>query len=151
VETTDRRRTEEALRQAQKMEAVGQLTGGIAHDFNNLLAGIMGSLELLQRRIATGRTDGVERYSAAAMTSAQRASALTQRLLAFARRQPLDPKLIDANRLVADMEDLLRRTLGPAPAGKRDPQPRHQCARRDAGRPGCRRAPDDRNRQYLSR
>jgi PAS domain S-box-containing protein len=113
VETTDRRRTEEALRQAQKMEAVGQLTGGIAHDFNNLLAGIMGSLELLQRRIATGRTDGVERYSAAAMTSAQRASALTQRLLAFARRQPLDPKLIDANRLVADMEDLLRRTLGP--------------------------------------
>ena len=113
VETTERRRTEEALRQAQKMEAVGQLTGGIAHDFNNLLAGIMGSLELLQRRIAGGRTDGVERYTAAAMTSAQRASALTQRLLAFARRQPLDPKMVDANRLVAGMEDLLRRTLGP--------------------------------------
>ncbi len=113
VETTDRRRTEEALRQAQKMEAVGQLTGGIAHDFNNLLAGIMGSLELLQRRVAAGRLDGVDRYTAAAMTSAQRASALTQRLLAFARRQPLDPKLVDANRLVADMEDLLRRTLGP--------------------------------------
>jgi PAS domain S-box-containing protein len=113
VETTDRRRTEEALRQAQKMEAVGQLTGGIAHDFNNLLAGIMGSLELLQRRISSGRTDGVDRYTAAAMTSAQRASALTQRLLAFARRQPLDPKLVDANRLVAGMEDLLRRTLGP--------------------------------------
>jgi PAS domain S-box-containing protein len=113
VETTERRRTEEALRQAQKMEAVGQLTGGIAHDFNNLLAGIMGSLELLQRRIAGGRTDGVERYTAAAMSSAQRASALTQRLLAFARRQPLDPKLVDANRLVAGMEDLLRRTLGP--------------------------------------
>jgi PAS domain S-box-containing protein len=114
VETTDRRRTEEALRQAQKMEAVGQLTGGIAHDFNNLLAGIMGSLELLQRRVATGRTDGVERYTAAAMTSAQRASALTQRLLAFARRQPLDPKIVDSNRLVAGMEDLLRRTLGPS-------------------------------------
>jgi PAS domain S-box-containing protein len=113
VETTERRRTEEALRQAQKMEAVGQLTGGIAHDFNNLLAGIMGSLELLQRRIATGRIDGVDRYTAAAMTSAQRASALTQRLLAFARRQPLDPKLVDSNRLVAGMEDLLRRTLGP--------------------------------------
>jgi PAS domain S-box-containing protein len=114
VETTERRRTEEALRQAQKMEAVGQLTGGIAHDFNNLLAGIMGSLELLQRRIANGRIDGVDRYTAAAMTSAQRASALTQRLLAFARRQPLDPKMVDANRLVADMEDLLRRTLGPS-------------------------------------
>jgi PAS domain S-box-containing protein len=114
VETTERRRTEEALRQAQKMEAVGQLTGGIAHDFNNLLAGIMGSLELLQRRIATGRIDGVDRYTAAAMTSAQRASALTQRLLAFARRQPLDPKMVDANRLVAGMEDLLRRTLGPS-------------------------------------
>jgi PAS domain S-box-containing protein len=113
VETTDRRRAEEALRQAQKMEAVGQLTGGIAHDFNNLLAGIMGSLELLQRRIGSGRIDGVERYTAAAMTSAQRASALTQRLLAFARRQPLDPKLVDSNRLVAGMEDLLRRTLGP--------------------------------------
>jgi PAS domain S-box-containing protein len=113
VETTERRRTEEALRQAQKMEAVGQLTGGIAHDFNNLLAGIMGSLELLQRRLTGGRTDGVERYCAAAITSAQRASALTQRLLAFARRQPLDPKMVDANRLVASMEDLLRRTLGP--------------------------------------
>jgi PAS domain S-box-containing protein len=113
VETTERRRTEEALRQAQKMEAVGQLTGGIAHDFNNLLAGIMGSLELLQRRLANGRTDGVERYCAAAITSAQRASALTQRLLAFARRQPLDPKMVDANRLIAGMEDLLRRTLGP--------------------------------------
>jgi PAS domain S-box-containing protein len=113
VETTDRRRTEEALRQAQKMEAVGQLTGGIAHDFNNLLAGIMGSLELLQRRLMSGRTDGVERYCAAAITSAQRASALTQRLLAFARRQPLDPKMVDSNRLVASMEDLLRRSLGP--------------------------------------
>jgi PAS domain S-box-containing protein len=104
----------EALRQAQKMEAVGQLTGGIAHDFNNLLAGIMGSLEFLQRRIETGRTEGMDRYATAAMTSAQRATALTQRLLAFARRQPLDPRRVDANRLVAAMDDLLRRTLGPA-------------------------------------
>ena len=104
---------QEALRQAQKMEAVGQLTGGIAHDFNNLLAGIIGSLELLQRRIAAGRTDGLERYTSAAVTSASRAAALTQRLLAFARRQPLDPKRVEANRLVAGMEDLLRRTLGP--------------------------------------
>ena len=114
MDLTERRQVEEALRQAQKMEAVGQLTGGIAHDFNNLLTGITGSLELLNKRVAAGRTEGLERYTAAAMTSAQRAAALTQRLLAFARRQPLDPKRVDANRLVASMEDLLRRTLGPA-------------------------------------
>ena len=106
-------RAEEALRQAQKMEAVGQLTGGIAHDFNNLLTGITGSLELVQRRVASGRFEGLDRYTSAAITSAQRAAALTQRLLAFARRQPLDPKRVEANRLVAGMEDLLRRTLGP--------------------------------------
>ncbi|MBM0207225.1 PAS domain S-box protein [Micromonospora sp. STR1s_5] len=86
------RETEEALRQAQKMEAVGQLTGGIAHDFNNLLAGIVGSLDLMQTRIAQGRTESLERYAKAAMSSAQRAAALTHRLLAFSRRQPLDPK-----------------------------------------------------------
>jgi PAS domain S-box-containing protein len=108
------RQAEEQLRQAQKMEAVGQLTGGIAHDFNNLLTGIVGSLELLQRRVRAGRTDDIERYASVATTSAQRAAALTQRLLAFARRQPLDPKAVDANRLVAGMEDLLRRTLGPS-------------------------------------
>jgi nitrogen-specific signal transduction histidine kinase len=107
-------RAQEALRQAQKMEAVGQLTGGIAHDFNNLLTGIVGALAILQRRVDAGRTEGLERYTGAAITSAQRAAALTQRLLAFARRQPLDPKPVDANRLVAGMEDLLRRTLGPA-------------------------------------
>jgi len=112
TEAEERGRVEEALRQAHKMEAVGQLTGGIAHDFNNLLGGIIGSLELMQRRIAAGRTDGLERYTSGAVTSAQRAAALTQRLLAFARRQPLDPKRIEANRLVAGMEDLLRRTLG---------------------------------------
>ena len=113
IDVTERHTAEEQLRQAQKMEAVGQLTGGIAHDFNNLLTGIVGSLELLQRRLTAGRTDGLLRYAAAATVSAQRAAALTQRLLAFARRQPLDPKPMDANRLVAGMEDLLRRTLGP--------------------------------------
>ena len=89
--------TEEALRQAQKMEAVGQLTGGIAHDFNNLLTGIVGSLDLMQTRIAQGRTDTIDKYAKAAMSSANRAAALTHRLLAFARRQPLDPKPVDAN------------------------------------------------------
>jgi PAS domain S-box-containing protein len=108
------RQTEEALRQAQKMEAVGQLTGGIAHDFNNLLTGIVGSLDLMQTRIAQVRTEAVERYAKAAMSSAQRAAALTHRLLAFARRQPLAPKTVDTNKLVVSMEDLLRRTLGEA-------------------------------------
>jgi PAS domain S-box-containing protein len=107
-------RAEELLRQSQKMEAVGHLTGGIAHDFNNLLGSISGSLELLQRRVDAGRTENLERYTSAAITAAQRAASLTQRLLAFARRQPLDPKRVEVNRLVADMEDLLRRTLGPA-------------------------------------
>ena len=79
------------------MEAVGQLTGGIAHDFNNLLTGIVGSLDLMQTRIAQGRMENIERYIKAAMTSANRAAALTHRLLAFARRQPLDPKPVQAN------------------------------------------------------
>ena len=103
----------EALRQAQKMEAVGQLTGGIAHDFNNLLAGISGSLEIIERRLAQGRTDGIDRFLQGAQTSAQRAAALTQRLLAFSRRQTLDPKPTDVNRLVFGMEDLIARTVGP--------------------------------------
>ena len=106
------RRTEEALRQAQKMEAVGQLTGGIAHDFNNLLQGIVGSLDLVQKRLADGRLSEIQRYVSGAMTSANRAAALTHRLLAFSRRQPLDPKTLRANPLIASMEDLLRRTLG---------------------------------------
>ena len=105
--------TEEALRQSQKMEAVGQLTGGIAHDFNNLLTGITGSLELLGIRIAQGRLADVERYSLAAQGAAKRAAALTHRLLAFSRRQTLDPKPTDVNRLVAGLDDLVRRTVGP--------------------------------------
>ena len=103
---------EEALRQSQKMEAVGQLTGGLAHDFNNMLTGIIGNLELLQVRVAQGRISEIERYIAAAQDAAQRAAALTHRLLAFARRQPLDTKPSDINRIVLGMEDLLRRTLG---------------------------------------
>ena len=104
--------TEAALRQAQKMEAVGQLTGGIAHDFNNLLQGITGSLEIVKRRVAQGRLDELDRFITGASTAAQRAAALTHRLLAFSRRQPLDPKPVRANSLVASMEDLLRRTIG---------------------------------------
>jgi PAS domain S-box-containing protein len=106
------RAAEEALRQSHKMEAVGQLTGGIAHDFNNLLTGIVGSLDLLQTRLDQGRTENVGRYINAAMTSANRAAALTHRLLAFARRQPLIPKSVDANQLIVSLEDLLRRTIG---------------------------------------
>jgi len=105
---------QEALRQSQKMEAVGQLTGGIAHDFNNLLTGIAGGLEMIERRLAEGRLSAAERYIAIARASAQRAAALTQRLLAFSRRQTLDPKPTDINRLIAGMADLIRRTVGPA-------------------------------------
>ncbi|MBC7799712.1 MAG: PAS domain S-box protein, partial [Gemmatimonadaceae bacterium] len=105
--------SQEALRQSQKMEAVGQLTGGLAHDFNNLLAGISGSLELLQRRLAQGRVNDLERYILAAQGASKRAAALTHRLLAFTRRQTLAPKPTDMNRLVAGMEELIRRTVGP--------------------------------------
>ena len=104
--------TEAALRQAQKMEAVGQLTGGIAHDFNNLLQGITGSLEIVQRRVAQGRTDDLDRFITGASSAANKAASLTHRLLAFSRRQPLDPRPVRANTLVASMEDLLRRTIG---------------------------------------
>ncbi|WP_159992495.1 PAS domain-containing protein [Roseomonas sp. 18066] len=105
---------EEQLRQAQKMEAVGQLTGGIAHDFNNLLTGITGSLELLGTRIAQGRLRELERYVAAADGAAKRAAALTHRLLAFSRQQTLDPRPTHVNRLVTGMVELVRRTIGPA-------------------------------------
>ncbi|MBR1175903.1 PAS domain-containing protein [Bradyrhizobium sp. KB893862 SZCCT0404] len=107
------REAEEALRQSQKMEAVGQLTGGIAHDFNNLLTGIIGSLELLQTRLGQGRVKEIDRYVTVAQGAAKRAAALTHRLLAFSRRQTLDPKPTDLNRLVMGMEDLIRRTVGP--------------------------------------
>ena len=100
------------LRQSQKMEAVGQLTGGLAHDFNNMLQGITGSLAVVQKRIALGRTDDLDRFIASAVASAVHAGALIHRLLAFSRRQPLDPRPIQSNLLVASMEDLLRRTLG---------------------------------------
>ena len=103
---------QEQLRQSQKMEAVGQLTGGLAHDFNNLLTGISGSLELLEMRIAKGQTDQLDRYLNAARGATRRAAALTHRLLAFSRRQTLDPKPTDVNRLIADLEDLVRRTVG---------------------------------------
>ncbi len=109
---TEQRAAEAALRQAQKMEAVGQLTGGIAHDFNNLLQGITGSLELMRKRIAQDRMGELDRLIAAATSSAHRAAALTHRLLAFSRRQPLDPRPVQANPLIAGMGDLLRRTLG---------------------------------------
>lgn len=113
-EVARRAEAEDALRQAQKMEAIGQLTGGIAHDFNNLLAGISGSLEVIERRITKGRTEGIDRFIAGALASTQRAAALTQRLLAFSRRQTLVPKPTDVNRLVLGMEDLIHRTVGPA-------------------------------------
>lgn len=112
--------TEEKLRQAQKMEAVGQLTGGIAHDFNNLLTGVIGSLDLMRKRIEQGRIGDLPRCMEVAQTSAERAASLTHRLLAFARRQPLDPKPADVNALVVGMEDLLRRTIGAAIALETD-------------------------------
>ena len=114
TEAEQRERIEEDLRQAQKMEAVGQLTGGLAHDFNNLLAGISGSLEMVRMRTAQGRMTELERYIEAALSSVGRAAALTHRLLAFSRRQTLDPKPIRVDRLVGSLEDLFRRTVGPS-------------------------------------
>ncbi|MYZ45606.1 hybrid sensor histidine kinase/response regulator [Schauerella aestuarii] len=110
-EMSRREGVEEALRQSQKMEAVGQLTGGIAHDFNNMLTGITGSLELVKRRMAAGRTDGLDRFMDAALSSAQRAAGLTARLLAFSRRQSLDAKPLDVNVLVQSLEELLYRSI----------------------------------------
>jgi PAS domain S-box-containing protein len=106
------RRAEEALRQSQKMEAIGQLTGGIAHDFNNMLTGIIGSIEIVKRRLAVGKHEDIEKFMSAAIASANRAAGLTHRLLAFARRQPLDPQPVDVNHLIEGIDDLLRRTLG---------------------------------------
>ena len=106
------RKAEEALRHSQKMEAIGQLTGGIAHDFNNMLTAIIGSMEVLKRRIRAGRYEDVQSFMDGAIGAANRAAALTHRLLAFARRQPLDPKAVDVNQLIRGMEELLARTLG---------------------------------------
>ncbi|WP_145727954.1 hybrid sensor histidine kinase/response regulator [Nitrospirillum viridazoti] len=112
MDVTARHAAEEQLRQAQKMEALGQLTGGIAHDFNNMLMGISGAVELIRRRVDAGRPQGLDRYLDAASTAVQRAAALTHRLLAFARRQSLDTRPQDVNALVVNFADVLRRTLG---------------------------------------
>ncbi|WP_370654469.1 ATP-binding protein [Pseudomonas sp.] len=109
--TAQLRHNEEALRQSQKMEAVGQLTGGIAHDFNNMLTGIIGSLELLRRRLARGRTDDLDGLIDLGVTSANRAAGLTHRLLAFSRRQSLDSKPVYMNTLVVSMGELLQRSI----------------------------------------
>jgi signal transduction histidine kinase len=112
VEQISRReQAESQLRQSQKMEALGQLTGGIAHDFNNMLGVIMGSHDLILRRIKRGDF-GIERFLGAATVATERAATLTQRLLAFARQQPLAPQPIDANKMIVNMSDLLQTTLG---------------------------------------
>ncbi|WP_184020247.1 hybrid sensor histidine kinase/response regulator [Sphingobium boeckii] len=110
---TEKRAIEEQLRQSQKMEAVGQLTGGLAHDFNNLLTGISGSLEMMQIRSAQGRTSDFDRYFTSAQGAVKRAAALTHRLLAFSRRQTLDPKPTNVDRLLHGLEELIQRTVGP--------------------------------------
>lgn len=110
-EAGERERAEAALRQSQKMEAVGQLTGGIAHDFNNMLTGVIGAIDIMKRRIASGRLDDLDRFMEAASVSAQRAAGLTARLLAFSRRQSLDSRATDINALVGSLDDLLRRTM----------------------------------------
>ena len=108
---SERRSLEEQLRQSQKMEAVGQLTGGIAHDFNNMLAIITGSLDLARRRLVSGSSDGILKWIENASEGATRAATLTSRLLSFSRRQPLDPKVVDVNDLVAATSHLLRQTI----------------------------------------
>lgn len=110
-EIEERERAQEALRQAQKMEAVGQLTGGIAHDFNNLLTVVIGGAEALNRRLPPD-ADDLRRRTGMVLEAARRAAALTYRLLAFSRQQPLEPKPTDVAQLVAGMSDMLRRTLG---------------------------------------
>ena len=110
-EMASRARAEAALRQSQKMEAVGQLTGGIAHDFNNMLTGVIGAMDIMKRRLASGRIDDLDRFMDAAAVSAQRAAALTARLLAFSRRQSLDTKPTDVNALTLSLEELLARSV----------------------------------------
>lgn len=109
-ETAERSRAEEQLRQSLKMEAVGQLTGGIAHDFNNMLTGVLGALDLMRIK-GKGQLEGLERYMEAAQHSAHRAAALTQRLLAFSRRQSLESRPMSANELILALQELLQRTV----------------------------------------
>ena len=111
AEMDDHRRTEEALRQSQKMEAIGQLSGGVAHDFNNLLMIVKGNLQLLRKRLAKGETD-VERYIVSADEGLERAAGLTRRLLAFARRQPLAPRPVNVSDVVEGMHDLIHHSAG---------------------------------------
>ncbi|MGY4595824.1 signal transduction histidine kinase [Bradyrhizobium sp. GM22.5] len=110
-EIAERMKAEEQLRQSQKMEAVGQLTGGIAHDFNNMLAVILGSLNLAKRRLGRGEVS-IDRFIEGAIDGANRAATLTQRLLAFSRQQPLAPEIVDINKMVGGMSELLERSLG---------------------------------------
>lgn len=112
AEVAERTRIEDALRQSQKMEAVGQLTGGIAHDFNNMLAAVIGPLDLLASRFKDQTDPRAKRYIDMAIDGAMRAAQLTQRLLAFSRQQPLQPVAVDVNRLVDGMSDLLAHSLG---------------------------------------
>jgi PAS domain S-box-containing protein len=112
IDVTAHKRAEDALRQAQKMEAVGQLTGGIAHDFNNLLTIVLGNLEMAARAIKEGKPERLARLIDAARLGASRGATLTQRLLAFSRRQPLQPQLVDLSSLVGGMMELFKRSVG---------------------------------------
>ena len=114
TEIAERERVEGALRQAQKMEAIGQLTGGIAHDFNNMLQGIIGGISLAKRRIVSGHAEDAPKMLEGAEMAADRAATLTRRLLGFSRRQALNPKLLELGDLIAGMEGLIQRTVGPA-------------------------------------
>ena len=111
LETQERARAEEQLRQSMKMDAVGQLTGGIAHDFNNMLTGVIGALDLMRLRIGRQQYGDLDRYMSAAHSSASRAAALTQRLLAFSRRQSLESRVVAVNPLILSLGELLQRTL----------------------------------------
>ena len=135
-EQVRRASAEESLRQSQKMTAVGQLTAGIAHDFNNLLTGIGGAIEMVGRRVPQPSPD-VARFLDLAQTGVSRAATLTQRMLAFARQQPLQIEPIDANRLVTGMSELLRRTLGEK-RQDRDGAGRRPVARQGRCRPSSR-------------
>ena len=120
AESAERERVEDALRQSQKMEAVGQLTGGIAHDFNNMLQAISGGLEMMGRRVEQGRAADAAGYVASAQKTVARAAALTHRLLAFSRRQTLQPRPVAPDELVRGMAELIGRTAGPGVAVKLD-------------------------------